>query len=309
MNFNHSQKFNFHYVGLAIGILASSTAAIFIRFAQTDAPSISIAALRLSFATILLAPLVVRNQITEIKRLDRSQWELVLASGILLAVHFASWISSLAYTTVASSVVIVATSPMWVSILAIFLLKEVIHSKLWVGLLLALAGTLIVGLLADCQFIELRVVCATNPNLPASNASLGNMLALIGAFCSAGYLIVGRKVRGSISLLSYIFLVYGISAIILLMLAVISESPLMGLKPSVYGWCFLLALIPQLIGHSSFNWALKFVPASIVSIFLLAEPVISTILALFFLREPPKTAELFGGALILTGIYIATKSE
>lgn len=297
------------YLGLLVGILASSTAAIFIRFGQADAPSISIAALRLSLATLMLTPFVFRSRLPEIRRLSKNQLVLIISSGVLLAVHFAAWISSLAYTSVASSVVIVATSPIWVSIAAVFLLKERLNRNLMIGLVAGLSGSVLIGFLPDCQLNGIKLNCIGNSDAISPNAALGNILAWIGALCSAGYLILGRKVRASISLLSYIFIVYGVAAVVLLGMTFLLGLPLFNLKPDVYLWCFLLALIPQLIGHSSFNWAVKFIPVTIVSLFLLVEPIASTILAILVLNESPKLMELIGGALILVGVYVATRSD
>lgn len=305
----HSTNLVLPYLGLVLGILASSTAAILIRFAQSDAPSISIAALRLSFATLMLAPFVFRSRIHEIRQLARNQLVLIISAGVLLAVHFASWISSLAYTSVASSVVIVATSPIWVAIAAVFLLKEKINRNLVIGLVAGLGGSVLIGLLPDFKINGFNINFSNSSDVVSTNTVLGNFLAWIGALCSAGYLVIGRKARASISLLSYIFIVYGVAAAVLLVMTFLLGLPLLNLKPSVYLWCFLLALIPQLIGHSSFNWALKFVPVSLVSLFLLVEPIVSTILAILFLNESPKLMELLGGVLILVGVYVATRSN
>lgn len=137
---------------------------------------------------------------------------------------------------------------------------------------------------------------------------LGNALALFGAFMAAGYMVVGRQVRPVLSLFSYTFWVYSISAVFLLLFVALSREKLTGFSGMTYLWFTLLAVFPQVIGHSSFNWALKYLPAAFVSLALLGEPVGTTILAVIFLKEAPGTAELVGGALILAGIFLASRS-
>jgi drug/metabolite transporter (DMT)-like permease len=140
-------------------------------------------------------------------------------------------------------------------------------------------------------------------------AFLGDLLALVGAVAAAGYLLIGRKLRARISLLSYIFMVYGMAAVVLLgIMFAAGQSPL-GYPPQTYLWLLLLALIPQLIGHSTYNWALGYLSAAYVSIALLGEPIGSTILAYFLLSETPTLFKIVGGILILAGIYVASLSE
>jgi drug/metabolite transporter (DMT)-like permease len=140
-------------------------------------------------------------------------------------------------------------------------------------------------------------------------AFLGDLLALAGAMFAAAYVIIGRKLRVNITLLSYIFLVYGAAAILLVILMLFTGGSAFGYPPITYLWFLLLALIPQLLGHSSFNWALKYVSAAYVSITLLGEPIGATILAYFLLDEAPTTVKVFGAILILTGIFIASRVE
>jgi drug/metabolite transporter (DMT)-like permease len=136
----------------------------------------------------------------------------------------------------------------------------------------------------------------------------GNFLALAGAWAVSGYLIIGRKLRTKISLIPYIFIVYGMAALGLIAAMFVSgESPL-GHPASAYFWIFLLAAFPQLIGHSTYNWVLRYIPAALVAITTLVEPIGSAILAFFILRETPSNGVLVGGALILSGIYLTSRS-
>ncbi len=297
-------------LALLTGILAVSTASIFIRFAQAEgAPSIVIAAARLTIASVVLAPLVLRGQREELKTLTRREWGLALLSGLFLAIHFASWITSLQYTTVASSVVLVTTTPLWVALLAPAVLHERGNRLTYIGLALALIGGAVVGLSDACTWQAAAIHCPPLRTFFGGNAFLGNFLALFGAWMAAGYLLVGRRLRAKMSLLPYVFVVYGMAALVLIAVMLgLGETPA-GFTPVVYLWFVLLALVPQLFGHSVFNWALKYLPASVVSITLLGEPVGSTILAYFILLEKPGWLEIAGGTLILLGIWMAARNE
>ena len=290
-----------------VAILAVSTASIFIRFAQNDgAPSLVIAALRLTFATLILAPIALTKHLEEIKRFTLNEILLGVFSGIFLAVHFATWISSLEYTSVASSVVFVSTGPLWVALLSPLLLKEHLARTAIFGLGLSLAGGTIIGLSDACVW-DAGLSCPALQDVMQGRAMGGNFLSLLGALTVTGYLIIGRKLRSRVSLVPYIFMVYGMAAIALIVIMFVSGNSPFGFAPKTYGWIFLLAALPQLIGHSTYNWALKYLPAALVAVMTLGEPIGSAILAFFILNETPTLATLFGGALILAGIYLASR--
>ena len=292
---------------LLIAILAVSTASIFIRLAQTNgAPSLVIAALRLTFATLLLTPIVLTRHRTEIKSFTRSQITLGVVSGLFLAIHFATWISSLEYTSVASSVVFVSTGPLWVALLSPMLLNEKLTRMAIVGLALALLGGTVIGL-SDACGIQNGIQCPELGQVMQRRAMWGNFLALAGAWAVTGYLIIGRKLRAGMSLIPYIFLVYGMAAVALLLIMFAAGHSPFGFELKTYGWIFLLAAVPQLIGHSTYNWLLKQLSATLVAITTLAEPVGSAVLAYIFLNELPTRAVMFGGLLILAGIYLAAR--
>jgi drug/metabolite transporter (DMT)-like permease len=291
---------------ILIAIFAVSTGSIIVKFAQQDAPSLVIAALRLSFATLLLAPVALTRYRVELRAITRREIILGLLSGLFLAIHFATWITSLEYTSVASSVVFVSTGPLWVALLSPMLLKEHLVLAALFGLALALLGGVIIGLSDACVWAH-GLNCPNLSDVMQGRAMWGNFLALAGAWAVTGYLIIGRKLRGNMSLVPYIFLVYGMAALVLIIVMFAAgESPL-GYVPNVYLWILLLAAVPQLIGHSTFNWLLKYLPATFVAITTLAEPIGAAILAYFFLQETPTLSVLIGGGLILTGIYLASK--
>lgn len=294
---------------LLVGILAVSTAAIFIRLAQAEAPSLVVAALRLAFAALLLSPWVLVTRWREIKALQRRDALILVLSGFFLALHFATWITSLEFTSVASSVVLVATTPLWVAAASPLLLKEKPDRILFTGMLLALAGSTIAGLAENCQFSMDGISCHFEGSLLQGGAMIGNLLALAGAVLAAAYLIIGRKMRTRLDMLVYIYVVYGSAAIFLLAGVLLSGYPLTGYSARLYGFTLLLALVPQIIGHSTYNWALAYLPATFVSVSLLGEPIGTIILAYFILHESPTPLEVIGGGLILAGIYLASRTR
>jgi len=294
---------------MGFAILAVSTAAIFIRFAQQEASSPVIAAYRLGIAALILSPMALLRKRSELARFSRQEWILSLLSGLFLAFHFATWITSLEYTTVASSVVLVTTTPLWVALLSPIFLGERLSRPVLVGMLVALLGGTIIGLSDTCSLGPGGIACPPLESFIRGQAFLGDFLALSGAWMAAGYLLVGRRLRSSMSLLTYTFVVYGAAALVLFGLAIGFGQPLTGYSVSTYGWLFALAVIPQLIGHSTFNWALRHVPAGSVSVFLLGEPIGSTLLALIILQEIPGPIKLVGAGFILLGIWMASREK
>jgi drug/metabolite transporter (DMT)-like permease len=171
-----------------------------------------------------------------------------------------------------------------------------------------MAGTLLIGLSDICENHG-TFSCPSPAEFFSGEAVWGDFLALIGAWGAAGYMILGRKIRPKLSLIPYIFVVYGIAAIILIGIMLIRSEQAYGFSSSIYLWLVLLALIPQLLGHSTFNWALRYVPAAFVSLSLLGEPIGSSILAYFFLEETPTIIKIFGAILILGGILLASRDN
>ena len=296
-------------LAILFGILAVSTAAIFIRSAQEYAPSLVIAAYRLSLATLLLFPLALGFHRQELRSLGGKELALALLSGFFLALHFATWITSLEYTTVASSVVLVTTTPLWVALLNPFTIREPLTRLVLFGMALALVGGIIVGLSDSCSWQAGRLVCPSATDVVRGRAFLGDLLAVLGAILAAAYVLIGRRLRSGMSLVGYIFIVYGMAALVLIGLVLVAHQPLIGYPSQTYLWFFLLALLPQLVGHTTFNWALRYLSAAFVSITLLGEPIGSTILAYIFLKETPTALKIFGAILILAGIYVASRSE
>jgi drug/metabolite transporter (DMT)-like permease len=282
-------------LGLSVGIVAVSFASIFIRFAQAqDMPTLSIAAWRLIFASLILLPYAWTTHGKEIRHLSRKELALLVTSGIFLGLHFATWIASLGYTSVTSSVVLVSMGPLFVGLGSWIFLKERPTPPLIGGILMAAAGSIVISWGDVGQ---------------GQDQLLGDLLALAGAVMVAGYFMIGRKVRARRSLTTYIALVYGMAMLTLLVIVLIGRQPMFGFSLQAYGWTLALGLVPQLVGHSTLNWALEHLSATYVSIVTLAEPVGSGILAYLILNEAVSWPTAAGGALILTGIYIASRAE
>ncbi len=276
------------YFVLLIGVIAVAFAAIFIRLAE--AHPLVIATYRLSLAALVLAPLAWFKARQELLRLTRKQIILAIISGAFLALHFALWIWSLSYTTITSSVVLVTSSPIFVAVTSYLLFRERITRRIISGIIVSIIGAVIIGF---------------NSWQLGGTSVHGSILALSGAGAVAGYLLIGRKLRQSMGLLSYIFLTYSSAAVFLLITSLARGAILFDYSGETYLMFVLLAVIPQLIGHSALNWSLRFVPATMVTIAVLGEPVGATILGFFILNEVPTIIELIGGALILSGIAIA----
>lgn len=281
-------------LGLLLGVLAASTASPLIRLAQQETASLAVAAWRMLLAALLLAPFALTACRAELCSMTRREWVLALTSGFFLALHFATWISSLALTSVAVSVVLVATSPLWVGLISHLFLGERLTRHQGLGLAVALAGSAVIGF-GDAGQGTHRLV--------------GDGLALAGALSAAGYFLIGRRLRARLSLVGYVFPVYSTAAIVLLMAAGLAGAPMAGYAPTTWLWLLLLALGPQILGHSSLNWALRHVSATFVTLATLGEPIGSTLLAWLILREAPTWAAVLGGGLILVGIVVAGRGE
>ncbi len=276
---------------LFLGIVVVSFASILIRL--TPAPSIIIATGRMVFASIFLTPFFLLQPATGKKELKKVNWFLTILAGVFLALHFAFWIESLKHTTVVSSVVLVAMNPIFVAVLAPFFLREKITWRGVLAIVLGLTGALLIA----------------GPNLGSTRLTTGNLLALAGALAASGYVLVGRKLRPGLSLINYIYPVYSVAGLILLIMAMLSGQRITGYPAIAYLFILLLALGPQILGHSSFNWALAYLPAPVVAMSIMGEPVGTTILAWIILHQPPGTMEIVGGILIGAGIYLAASQN
>ena len=280
------------YSVLAFGVISVSFAAVFIRLA--DAPSLVIAAWRMCLAALILAPFAVKLAGKELRQISGRDLAMMLLAGGFLVLHFGLWITSLSYTSVATSVVLVTATPIFVAVTSYLLFKEKLTIKIVLGIIISIGGSILIGY--------------GNWSI-GTNQLLGAGLALAGALAVAGYLLIGRRIRRTIGLLSYAFITYSSAAVLLLITTMASGYSLSGYSGNTYLMFVLLALIPQILGHSSLNWSLKFMPATMVTIAVLGEPIIATILAFLILNEAPTLTEIIGGILILGGIFIAFRGN
>ena len=278
------------FILLPIGIIAVSTASIFIKLC--DAPVLIIATYRMVLASLMLTPFACYQKTWRGWERNDLGWSFL--SGLFLSLHFAFWIASLKYTSVASSVVLVTTHPVFVGIGAWLFLNERLGPSLIFGIALSVLGS---GLISYGDMS------------PSKEVLMGDGLALLGAIAASGYLLVGRKMRKDRNLISYIFPVYSTAGLILILFALIFKNPFFGYSSSTYFYLLLLALVPQVIGHTTFNWALKYLPASAVAITILGEPIGSTLLAYFILGEGLTIWKVIGGISIFAGILVALRKR
>jgi drug/metabolite transporter (DMT)-like permease len=297
------------YLILAAGVLAVSLAAIFIRYAQ--APSLIVAAYRMTIASLILLPLTLPA--LRKTPLTKANTPYALLAGVFLGIHFATWISSLSFTTVAASAAIVATQPLWVALFSWLFLKTPPSFVTLLGILVSIGGMAMIGF-GDFS--------------GGSRPLLGDGLALVGGICSAAYFLLGRSAqKRGLNINAYVGVAYSTAALVLLPLPLLqllftsssseSAQPWTGLlsslyfgyPPSSFFWIALLALIPQLIGHTSFNYAVRFLPPTLVSTLLLLEPVGAAVLAIILFREVPGVTTLIGSLFLLVGVAITIHSS
>lgn len=282
------------YGALTLGVISISFAAVFIRLA--DGPVASVGALRLLFATIVLSPFVIfsRNTRNSIIKLHRGEKGLLVLAGLFLALHFLSWIASLSFTGITSSIVFVTTSPIFIEIYSVTVRGEKTSAKVWIGIGLTVAGGVILG----------------GGNIAAGGENWkGDLLAVAGAIAVAGYFIVGSSLRPKLPLLAYIFPVYGTAALFLVLAAPLLGAGLTGLPARTYFYCFLMALVCQVIGHSLFNWALRRMKTTLVVMATLGEPIGTTMIAWLILGELPVTTEILGGVVVLAGVFVVLTGD
>ena len=277
---------------LSVGVVAVSTGAIFVKAA--DAPALVTAAYRVGIAALVLLPLSWFHVRRELFALKPREVGLTLVAGAFLALHFGTWIASLDYTSVANSVVLVNTNPVWVGLLTPLVTRERIRPGTVACILLSVVGGTVIG------WGDLAT---------GGGALWGDALALLGGVFAALYLLMGRRLRRRLSLLAYIFMCYGGAAVFLWLAVGLSGLPVTGFSAGTWGAFAGMALFSQLVGHTSYNWALKWLSTSTVAISLLGEPIGASLLAYLLFDEALTAHKFLGGGLILLAIYLAARSE
>ena len=287
------------YLILFCGILIVSSAALIIRHLQTkEYSSLGIAAVRLSFAAIVLSIPVALKFRNELTALTKPQFLKAFFAGFFLAIHFGAWISSMEYTSVSSSAALVSTTPIWVAVFSILFFKEKIAKFTSLGILVSIIGSALI-FLSDKD----------SSTVGLANPILGNSLAMLGAIGMCFYLILGRQLTRLINLWVYVWIVYS-SAAFFLISAAIFEGVEFGYFPEeFYLMCLLLAIGPQLLGHTSYNWSMKYISPVVISIAILGEPIFTAILAGIFLNESLSYLQACGFAVLFLGILLALWGE
>ena len=258
-----------------------------------EAPALAIAFWRCALGVAVLLPvaLVARERFP-----SGGPLYVAIASGAALGAHFGFWISSLDYTSVAASVVLVSNTPVFVAILAYLLFGEKTSPLSFAGILIALGGTAIIA----------------QDGSAGSAAVFGNALALLGALTFTVYVLIGRSQRSAeepVGFLAYSIVLYTAAAATLLPVALLAGDRLWGYGGETWFWLWAITLGPQILGHTVFNWALRYVEASVISGTVLVEPVIAAFLAWLVLSERPGTATILGGAVVLAGIYLLLRGR
>jgi len=281
-------------LAILVSILAVSTASILIR--MSEAPPITIASYRMILSTLILAPIYVRGGgLGRLRAMDGRRRLSLVVIGVVLAIHFASWITSLSLTSVASSVIFVHIDPIFVALVSHFMLGERVTRRTALGVVIAFAGATLIAL----------------GDMGVGGGSLyGDALALIGGVMLGIYILGGRHLRQSLDLVSYVTPVYATAALVLLAASIVLGAPLTGYPANEYVIFLAIAVVPMIFGHTVYNWALRYVSAPIVSLSLLGEPVGASLLAYLILGEAPGQMVVLGGAVTLAGILVsAYRSE
>lgn len=277
---------------LSIAILAVSMAAIFIR--KADAHPLFIAFGRCAVSTLVMLPIAARQLGREWSRVPASSRKFAILAGVFLGAHFAAWIGSLSLSSVASCVVLANTTALWAALLTPILSHDKIAPRVRLGILVSFAGVIVI------EWPELT---------GGGSAWRGDLMALSAGFGAAIYMLFGRRARGDFSIAAYLLLCYAVATAVLLVAVLAVGVPLSGYSLETLGWIAALGLISQLIGHSTFNWALRWLPAAIVGLSLLAEPILTALWAWLLLEEPPTLAVALGGGVVLFGVWFATRRQ
>lgn len=273
---------------LIIAVIAISTSAILVKFAD-GAPAAIIAFYRLLIAVVIMSPIVLIKYRSEFRNITKRNWLFSILAGIFLALHFILWFESLNFTSVASSVLFVSTSPLFAFIGTFFLFRERLSYGAIISIIIALFGSIIIGW-GDLQL--------------NGTALFGDILAIFGAIAVTIYFLIGQSARKSLSLVSYTFIVYGVAAITLLIYNIFLQNPFVGYSETQW-WMFIaLAIIPTFFGHSLFNWSLRWLSTTTVSMAGLFEPIGASILAYLFLSETLSWSQVLGGTIVIFGLYL-----
>lgn len=275
------------YIPIMIGVISVALSAIFVKLATADAGVIAF--YRMFFSVIIMLPFFLIKYRKEVFLLTKRDWIFSAIAGVFLAFHFILWFESLNYTSVASSTVLVTLQPIFAFAGTYFFFKERLSIKTILSAVVAILGSVIISW-GDFKL--------------SGTAFFGDMLALIACALITAYLLFGQDVRKRLSLITYTFIVYSISTITLFFYVLtIGES--FGPYPrSDWFWFLMLAIISNLLGHTFFNWSLKWVSTNVISIAILFEPVGASILAFYIFKETLVVSQVIGGLIVISGILL-----
>ncbi len=276
------------YIGIVVAVFSISTSAIMVKLI-TDAPASMIAFYRIFLAVVLMLPIILIKYRGEFHSITKKDWIYAIISGIFLSLHFILWFESLNYTSVASSVVLVALQPLFAFIGTYIFFGERFSVAAVISLFITLLGSFIIGW-GDFQISGL--------------ALLGDILAILGAITVTVYFLLGQKLRRSLSLMTYTFIVYSSSALMLLLYNAVLGNNFIHFSTNSWIWFFGLAIIPTFFGHSLFNWALKWVSTSTISMSIVFEPIGASLLAYFILGEHLSWSQFLGGSIVIFGLFL-----
>jgi drug/metabolite transporter (DMT)-like permease len=273
------------YIPIIIGVISVSLSAIFVKLA--DAQSGVIAFYRMLFSVLIMSPLFLMKYRHEIKQLNKKEWMFTSIAGVFLAFHFILWFESLNYTSVASSTVLVTLQPIFALAGTYLFFKENISLKAIVATIVAISGSVLIA------WGDFKV---------SGDAFYGDVLALIACALVTGYFLFGQEVRKQLSLITYTMVVYSVSTIVLFVYVLVTGQSFGPYNSNEWVLFLLLAIVPNLLGHNLFNWAIKYVSTNIISISILFEPIGAAILAFFVFGEYLSLSQLIGGAVVIVGI-------
>lgn len=274
-------------IPIIIGVISVALSAIFVKLVSAEAGVTAF--YRMLFSVLFMLPIFLLKYRKEITLLKKRDWIFSTFAGVFLAFHFIFWFESLNYTSVASSTVLVTLQPIFAFAGTYFFFKERLSVKTILSAVIAISGSVIISF-GDFQL--------------GGTAFYGDILALIGCALITAYLLFGQDVRQRLSLITYTFVVYSISSITLFFYVLIKGESFGPHSQSDWMWFVLLALIPNLLGHTLFNWAIRWVSTNAISIAILFEPVGASILAYYIFNESLSTAQIIGGIVVLLGILL-----
>lgn len=290
------KKSNQAWFAVVVITFAAATAPVFIRFAQAAAvPSLAIIAIRLILSTLFLTPFAWGQHANAMKRLSRADWLWALAAGAIHAIGLCCLFFALENTTVLVNSVLRRTSPLWTIVLEMVVLQASFSGYVWGGLGVTLLGSALVAFGGAAAFDA------------GQRPLLGAGLSVLDALMSAGYLVIGRKLRDKLPFLAYAWVLFAAASLTALFIVFITGTPLLGFSEVGYGWIVVITIIAQLIGHLPMNFAVRYFPATYLSVLLQFSVIAAALMAFLYFGETPTWLQVVGSGLIVVGVSLVTR--